>query len=130
MTVSVSVGADTPTIEIKAPLKLTVSVSSRGSGREITEALTCLVSVTAFDGASGRRFQSAGLRWSLGIVGWARSMTTFPRLVTGVAPRLLAFRSIAMGDGSKHDLVDVVDILPPIATVHRSTPVCRPDEPR
>ena len=122
VTVSGRVGA-TPTIEIKAPLEIDgfkARVLEEGSGREITEGSPVLVSVTAFDGASGRMLSESGRpQMSLGIVGSGQIDGDLSRLVIGKreGTRLLAFRSITMGDGSKDTIeVDVVDILPSIAT--------------
>ena len=122
VTVSGRVGA-TPTIEIKAPLEIDgfkARVLEEGSGREITEGSPVLVSVTAFDGTTGRMLSESGRpQMSLGIVGSGQIDDDLSRLVTGKreGTRLLAFRSIAMGDGSKDTIeVDVVDILPSIAT--------------
>ena len=122
VTVSGRVGA-TPTIEIKAPLEIDgfkARVLEEGSGREITEGSPVLVSVTAFDGTSGRMLSESGRpQMSLGIVGSGQINDDLSRLVTGrrEGTRLLAFRSITMGDGSPNTIeVDVVDILPSIAT--------------
>lgn len=126
VTVSGRVGA-TPTIEIKAPLEVDgfkARVLEEGSGREITEGSPVLVSVTAFDGTSGRMLSESGRpQMSLGIVGSGQIDDDLSRLVTGKreGTRVLAFRSITMGDGSPNTIeVDVVDILPSIAT---GTPV-------
>lgn len=126
VTVSGRVGA-TPTIEIKAPLEIDgfkARVLEEGSGREITEGSPVLVSVTAFDGTSGRMLSESGRpQMSLGIVGSGQINDDLSRLVTGKreGTRVLAFRSITMGDGSPNTIeVDVVDILPSIAT---GTPV-------
>lgn len=126
VTVSGRVGA-TPTIEIKAPLEIDgfkARVLEEGSGREITEGSPVLVSVTAFDGTSGRMLSESGRpQMSLGIVGSGQIDDDLSRLVTGKreGTRVLAFRSITMGDGSTNTIeVDVVDILPSIAT---GTPV-------
>lgn len=120
--VSGRVGA-TPTIEIKAPLEIDgfkARVLEEGSGREITEGSPVLVSVTAFDGTSGRMLSESGRpQMSLGIVGSGQINDDLSRLVTGKreGTRVLAFRSITMGDGSPNTIeVDVVDILPSIAT--------------
>lgn len=122
VTVSGRVGA-TPTIEIKAPLEVDgfkARVLEAGSGREITEGSPVLVSVTAFDGNSGRMLSESGRpQMSLGIVGSGQIDEDLSRLVTGKreGTRVLAFRSITMGDGSTNTIeVDVVDILPSIAT--------------
>ena len=122
VTVSGRVGA-TPTIEIKAPLEIDgfkARVLEEGSGREITEGSPVLVSVTAFDGTSGRMLSESGRpQMSLGIVGSGQINDDLSRLVTGKreGTRVLAFRSITMGDGSPNTIeVDVVDILPSIAT--------------
>lgn len=122
VTVSGRVGA-TPTIEIKAPLEVDgfkARVLEAGSGREITEGSPVLVSVTAFDGTSGRMLSESGRpQMSLGIVGSGQIDEDLSRLVTGKreGTRVLAFRSITMGDGSTNTIeVDVVDILPSIAT--------------
>ena len=122
VTVSGRVGA-TPTIEIKAPLEIDgfkARVLEEGSGREITEGSPVLVSVTAFDGTSGRMLSESGRpQMSLGIVGSGQIDDDLSRLVTGKreGTRVLAFRSITMGDGSPNTIeVDVVDILPSIAT--------------
>ena len=122
VTVSGRVGA-TPTIEIKAPLEIDgfkARVLEEGSGREITEGSPVLVSVTAFDGTSGRMLSESGRpQISLGIVGSGQINDDLSRLVTGKreGTRVLAFRSITMGDGSPNTIeVDVVDILPSIAT--------------
>jgi len=122
VTVSGRVGA-TPTIEIKAPLEIDgfkARVLEEGSGREITEGSPVLVSVTAFDGTSGRMLSESGRpQMSLGIVGSGQIDDHLSRLVTGKreGTRVLAFRSITMGDGSPNTIeVDVVDILPSIAT--------------
>ena len=122
VTVSGRVGA-TPTIEIKAPLEIDgfkARVLEEGSGREITEGSPVLVSVTAFDGTSGRMLSESGRpQMSLGIVGSGQINDDLSRLVTGKreGTRVLAFRSITMGDGSTNTIeVDVVDILPSIAT--------------
>ena len=126
VTVSGRVGA-TPTIEIKAPLEIDgfkARVLEEGSGREITEGSPVLVSVTAFDGTSGRMLSESGRpQMSLGIVGSGQINDDLSRLVTGKreGTRVLAFRSITMGDGSPNAMeIDVVDILPSIAT---GTPV-------
>lgn len=122
VTVSGRVGA-TPTIEIKAPLEIDgfkARVLEEGSGREITEGSPVLVSVTAFDGTTGRMLSESGRpQMSLGIVGSGQIDDDLSRLVTGKreGTRVLAFRSITMGDGSPNTIeVDVVDILPSIAT--------------
>lgn len=122
VTVSGRVGA-TPTIEIKAPLEVDgfkAHVLEAGSGREITEGSPVLVSVTAFDGNSGRMLSESGRpQMSLGIVGSGQIDEDLSRLVTGKreGTRVLAFRSTTMGDGSTNTIeVDVVDILPSIAT--------------
>lgn len=122
VTVSGRVGA-TPTIEIKAPLEVDgfkARVLEAGSGREITEGSPVLVSVTAFDGNSGRMLSESGRpQMSLGIVGSGQIDEDLSRLVTGKreGTRVLAFRSTTMGDGSTNTIeVDVVDILPSIAT--------------
>lgn len=122
VTVSGRVGA-TPTIEIKAPLEVDgfkARVLEAGSGREITEGSPVLVSVTAFDGNSGRMLSESGRpQMSLGIVGSGQIDEDLSRLVTGKreGTRVLAFRSTTMGDGSANTIeVDVVDILPSIAT--------------
>ena len=122
VTVSGRVGA-TPTLEIKAPLEIDgfkARVLEEGSGREITEGSPVLVSVTAFDGTSGRMLSESGRpQMSLGIVGSGQIDDDLSRLVTGKreGTRVLAFRSITMGDGSPNTIeVDVVDILPSIAT--------------
>lgn len=122
VTVSGRVGA-TPTLEIKAPLEIDgfkACVLEEGSGREITEGSPVLVSVTAFDGTSGRMLSESGRpQMSLGIVGSGQIDDDLSRLVTGKreGTRVLAFRSITMGDGSPNTIeVDVVDILPSIAT--------------
>ena len=122
VTVSGRVGA-TPTLEIKAPLEIDgfkARVLEEGSGREITEGSPVLVSVTAFDGTSGRMLSESGRpQMSLGIVGSGQIDDDLSRLVTGKreGTRVLAFRSITMGDGSPNIIeVDVVDILPSIAT--------------
>ena len=122
VTVSGRVGA-TPTIEIKAPLEIDgfkARVLEEGSGREITEGSPVLVSVTAFDGTSGRMLSESGRpQMSLGIVGSGQINDDLSRLVAGKreGTRVLAFRSITMGDGSPNTIeVDVVDILPSIAT--------------
>lgn len=122
VTVSGRVGA-TPTIEIKAPLEIDgfkARVLEEGSGREITEGSPVLVSVTAFDGTNGRMLSESGRpQMSLGIVGSGQIDDDLSRLVTGKreGTRVLAFRSITMGDGSPNTIeVDVVDILPSIAT--------------
>lgn len=122
VTVSGRVGA-TPTIEIKAPLEIDgfkARVLEEGSGREITEGSPVLVSITAFDGTSGRMLSESGRpQMSLGIVGSGQINDDLSRLVTGKreGTRVLAFRSITMGDGSPNTIeVDVVDILPSIAT--------------
>lgn len=122
VTVSGRVGA-TPTIEIKAPLEVDgfkARVLEAGSGREITEGSPVLVSVTAFDGTSGRMLSESGRpQMSLGIVGSGQIDEDLSRLVTGKreGTRVLAFRSTTMGDGSTNTIeVDVVDILPSIAT--------------
>ena len=122
VTVSGRVGA-TPTLEIKAPLEIDgfkARVLEEGSGREITEGSPVLVSVTAFDGTSGRMLSESGRpQMSLGIVGSGQINDDLSRLVTGKreGTRVLAFRSITMGDGSTNTIeVDVVDILPSIAT--------------
>ena len=122
VTVSGRVGA-TPTIEIKAPLEIDgfkARVLEEGSGREITEGSPVLVSVTAFDGTSGRMLSESGRpQMSLGIVGSGQIDDDLSRLVTGKreGTRVLAFRSVTMGDGSPNTIeVDVVDILPSIAT--------------
>ena len=126
VTVSGRVGA-TPTIEIKAPLEIDgfkARVLEEGSGREITEGSPVLVSVSAFDGTSGRMLSESGRpQMSLGIVGSGQINDDLSRLVTGKreGTRVLAFRSITMGDGSPNAMeIDVVDILPSIAT---GTPV-------
>ncbi len=117
VTVSGRVGA-TPTIEIKAPLEIDgfkARVLEEGSGREITEGSPVL-----FDGTSGRMLSESGRpQMSLGIVGSGQINDDLSRLVTGKreGTRVLAFRSITMGDGSPNTIeVDVVDILPSIAT--------------
>ena len=122
VTVSGRVGA-TPTLEIKAPLEIDgfkARVLEEGSGREITEGSPVLVSVTAFDGTNGRMLSESGRpQMSLGIVGSGQIDDDLSRLVTGKreGTRVLAFRSITMGDGSPNTIeVDVVDILPSIAT--------------
>ena len=122
VTVSGRVGA-TPTLEIKAPLEIDgfkARVLEEGSGREITEGSPVLVSVTAFDGTTGRMLSESGRpQMSLGIVGSGQIDDDLSRLVTGKreGTRVLAFRSITMGDGSPNTIeVDVVDILPSIAT--------------
>lgn len=122
VSVSGRVGA-TPTIEIKAPLEIDgfkARVLEEGSGREITEGSPVLVSVSAFDGTSGRMLSESGRpQMSLGIVGSSQIDEGLSRLVTGKreGTRMLAFRSITMGDGSTDTIeVDVVDILPSIAT--------------
>lgn len=122
VTVSGRVGA-TPTIEIKAPLEIDgfkARVLEEGTGREITEGSPVLVSVTAFDGNSGRMLSESGRpQMSLGIVGSGQIDEDLSRLVTGKreGTRVLAFRSITMGDGSANTIeVDVVDILQSIAT--------------
>ena len=122
VTVSGRVGA-TPTIEIKAPLEIDgfkARVLEEGSGREITEGSPVLVSVTAFDGTNGRMLSESGRpQMSLGIVGSGQIDDDLSRLVTGKreGTRVLAFRSITTGDGSPNTIeVDVVDILPSIAT--------------
>lgn len=64
VSVSGRVGA-TPTIEIKAPLEIDgfkARVLEEGSGREITEGSPVLVSVSAFDGTSGRMLWSPAAR--------------------------------------------------------------------
>ena len=121
VSVSGRVGA-TPTIEIKAPLEIDgfkARVLEEGSGREITEGSPVLVSVSAFDGTSGRMLSESGRpQMSLGIVGSSQIDEGLSRLVTGKreGTRMLAFRSITMGDGSTDTIeVDVVDILPSIA---------------
>ena len=105
VTVSGRVGA-TPTIEIKAPLEIDgfkARVLEEGSGREITEGSPVLVSVTAFDGTSGRMLSESGRpQMSLGIVGSGQINDDLSRLVTGKR------------EGTR--VLDVVDILPSIAT--------------
>ena len=122
MTVSGRVGA-TPTIDIKAPLDVDgfkARVIEEGTGREITEGSPVLVSVTAFDGTSGRMLSESGRpQMSLGIVGSDQISSDLAMLVTGKheGSRILAFRTVAMGDGSPNTReIDVVDILPSIAT--------------
>ena len=122
VTVSGRVGA-TPTIDIKAPLDVDgfkARVIEEGSGREITEGSPVLVSVTAFDGTSGRMLSESGRpQMSLGIVGSDQISSDLAMLVTGKheGSRILAFRTVAMGDGSPNTReIDVVDILPSIAT--------------
>ena len=63
--------------------------------------------------------ESGRPQMSLGIVGSGQINDDLSRLVTGKreGTRVLAFRSITMGDGSTNTIeVDVVDILPSIAT--------------
>ena len=63
--------------------------------------------------------ESGRPQMSLGIVGSSQIDEGLSRLVTGKreGTRMLAFRSITMGDGSTDTIeVDVVDILPSIAT--------------
>ena len=122
VTVSGRVGA-TPTIDIKAPLDVDgfkARVIEEGSGREITEGSPVLVSVTAFDGTSGRMLSESGRpQMSLGIVGSDQISSDLAMLVTGKheGSRILAFRTVAMGDGSPNTReIDIVDILPSIAT--------------
>ena len=126
VTVSGRVGA-TPTIDIKAPLEIDgfkARVIEEGSGREITEGSPVLVAITAFDASSGRMLSESGRpQMSLGIVGSDEINSDLAMLVTGKreGSRILAFRTIAMGDGSPNATeIDVVDILPSIAT---GTPV-------
>ena len=120
--VSGRVGA-TPTIDIKAPLEVDgfkARVIEEGSGREITEGSPVLVSITAFDGTNGRMLSESGRpQMSLGIVGSDQISSDLAMLVTGKreGSRILAFRTVAMGDGSPNTMeIDVVDILPSIAT--------------
>ena len=122
VTVSGRVGA-TPTIDIKAPLDVDgfkARVIEEGTVREITEGSPVLVSVTAFDGTSGRMLSESGRpQMSLGIVGSDQISSDLAMLVTGKheGSRILAFRTVAMGDGSPNTReIDVVDILPSIAT--------------
>ena len=122
VTVSGRVGA-TPTIDIKAPLDVDgfkARVIEEVTGREITEGSPVLVSVTAFDGTSGRMLSESGRpQMSLGIVGSDQISSDLAMLVTGKheGSRILAFRTVAMGDGSPNTReIDVVDILPSIAT--------------
>ena len=122
VSVSGRVGA-TPTIEIKAPLEIDgfkARVIEEGSGREITGGSFVLVAITAFDGGSGRMLSESGRpQMSLGIVGSDQISDDLARLVVGKreGSRMLALRSITMGDGSPDTIeVDVVDILPSIAT--------------
>ena len=120
--VSGRVGAK-PTIDIKAPLEVDgfkARVIEEGSGREITEGSPVLVSITAFDGTNGRMLSESGRpQMSLGIVGSDQISSDLAMLVTGKreGSRILAFRTVAMGDGSPNTMeIDVVDILPSIAT--------------
>ena len=120
--VSGRVGA-TPTIDIKAPVEIDgfkARVIEEGSGREITEGSPVLVAITAFDASSGRMLSESGRpQMSLGIVGSDEINSDLAMLVTGKreGSRILAFRTITMGDGSPNAMeIDVVDILPSIAT--------------
>lgn len=120
--VSGRVGA-TPTIDIKAPVEIDgfkARVIEEGSGREITEGSPVLVAITAFDANSGRMLSESGRpQMSLGIVGSDEINSDLAMLVTGKreGSRILAFRTITMGDGSPNAMeIDVVDILPSIAT--------------
>ena len=95
-------------------------VIEEGSGREITEGSPVLVAITAFDASSGRMLSESGRpQMSLGIVGSDEINSDLAMLVTGKreGSRILAFRTITMGDGSPNAMeIDVVDILPSIAT--------------
>lgn len=120
--VSGRVGA-TPTIDIKAPLEIDgfkARVIEEGSGREITEGSPVLVAITAFDASSGHMLSESGRpQMSLGIVGSDEINSDLAMLVTGKreGSRILAFRTVTMGDGSPNAIeIDVVDILPSIAT--------------
>lgn len=125
VSVSGRVGA-TPTINIRAPLEVDsfkARVIEEGSGREITEGSPVLVAITAFDGSSGRMLSESGRpQMSLGIVGSDQINAELARMVIGKheGSRLLAFRTIAPAEGSDSSEnkveVDVVDILPSIAT--------------
>ena len=124
VSVSGRVGA-TPTIEIKAPLKVDGVKATpivEGAGRDITEGSPVLVSITAFDGDSGLTLSESGRpQLSLGIVGTDAIGEDLTRMVIGQreGSRLLAFRTIAPGAGAAGATssveVDVIDILPSIA---------------
>ena len=64
---------------------------------------------TAFDGTSGRMLSESGRpQMSLGIVGSGQINDDLSRLVTGKreGSRILAFRTITMGDGSPNAIGD------------------------